>query len=142
MIGLLGAGLLGSCGGEPEPSPSPSATGFAPAPPLPLPQPQPPTGPVHPEPGLDDEDRAQLAQARRIGAQWVVLLVAIAPERGAEATAQIEELGGVVGTSSPGPGYLRVTMPTVNVERTVGLPAVTAVDVDQVVDPHSPRPTG
>lgn len=145
-VGLLGAGLLGGCGSAPEPAPEPStpptATALPPAAPLPLPQPQPTTGPVLPRPGLDDQDRALLAQARRTGAQWVVLLVATASDRGAEAAAQLEQLDGVIGSNSPGPGYLRVTMPTVNVERAAALPAVTAVDVEQVVPPHPPGPPG
>ncbi len=163
FVAVLGAGLLGGCGNAPQgnapqgnapqgnasqgsapqsPPESPTATAQPPAAPLPLPQPQPTTGPSRPKPGLDDRDRALLAQARRTGAQWVVLLVATAPDRGAEAAAQLEQLDGVIGTSSPGPGYLRVTMPTVNVEQAAALSAITALDVEQVVPPHNPRPTG
>ncbi|MGH4013372.1 MAG: hypothetical protein ACRDSL_05450 [Pseudonocardiaceae bacterium] len=136
--GLLGAGLLGSCAGEREPAPAnpPSAA------PLPLPQPQPPTGPARPEPGLNAEDRALLAEARRVRAQWVVLLVAPEPGRTDEAVAGLEELGGVLGTGGPGAGLLRLTMPTGNVEQAAALPAVTAIDVEQVVPSHHPRPTG
>lgn len=143
--GLLMGGLLGGCAnepaGEPEPATPPTTTA-SPVAPLPLPQPQPPEGPARPEPGLGSEDRALLAEARRAGAQWVVLLVAPAPDRTDEATAGLEELGGVLGTAGPGAGYLRLTMPTDGVERAAALPAVTALDIEQVIPPNSPRPNG
>lgn len=146
--GLLGAGLFGGCGSEPEPAPAtpppatpPAAPPTESAPPLPLPQPQPPTGPVRPEPGLGAEDRARLADARRVGAQWVVLLVAPEPDRTDEAVAGLEELGGVLGTSSPAAGLLRLTMPTANVEQAAALPMLTAVDIEQVIPPNYPRTT-
>ncbi|HEU0089946.1 MAG TPA: hypothetical protein VFQ77_20235 [Pseudonocardiaceae bacterium] len=160
MVALL---AVGGCAGEPEPAPAstpgatppgatppgtsppgatpPPASGLSPAPPLPLPQPQPPGGPVRPEPGLGAEDRARLVDARRIGARWVVLLVATAPGRTGDAAAALTDLGGVVGTTSPGPGYLRVSMPTDKVERAAALPAITALDVEQVIPPNPPRPT-
>lgn len=137
--GLLTIGLLGGCGSEPEATTPPAVTD-SPVPPLPLPQPVPPGGPVPPEPGLDAEDRELLLQAYRVGAQWVILLVATEPDRTDEATAGLEELGGVIGTAGPGGGYLRLTMPTGNVERAAALPDVTAVDVEQIVPPTSPRP--
>lgn len=139
-IGLLTIGLLGGCGSEQAPTP-PTSTN-SPAPPLPLPRPVPPEGLVVREPGLGSQDRALLIEARRVGALWVVLLVAPAPESTDEATAGLEELGGVLGTAGPGGGYLRVTMPTDNVERVVDLPKVTAVDVEQVISPNSARPHG
>lgn len=139
--GLLTIGLLGGCGSEPAAITPPTVTNSSAAP-LPLPQPVPPEGPVTPEPGLGTQDRALLAEARRVGAQWVILLVATDPDGTAEATAGLEELGGVLGTAGPGGGYLRVTMPTDNVERVVDLPKVTAVDVEQVISPDSARPHG
>ncbi|MGQ0776374.1 MAG: hypothetical protein ACT4NY_18430 [Pseudonocardiales bacterium] len=140
-VGLLGVGLLGGCASEPEPATPPTTTA-TPAPPLPLPRPQPPGGPARPEPGLGTQDLALLAEARRIGAQWVILLVAPAPNSTDEAVAGLEELGGVLGTAGPGGGNLRVTMPTDNVERVVDLPTVTAVDIEQVISPDSARPHG
>lgn len=129
-------GLLGGCGGEPEPATPPTLT----APPLPLPQPQPPGGLAPPEPGLGQEDQALLAEANRVGAQWVILLVAAAPDRTGEAAAGLKELGGVLSTAGPGNGYLRLTMPTGGVESAAALPAVAALDVEQVIPPNSARP--
>ncbi|MGH3939180.1 MAG: hypothetical protein ACRDTG_11205 [Pseudonocardiaceae bacterium] len=139
--GLLAIGLLGSCGSEPAATTSPPLTNSTAAP-LPLPQPVPPEGPVAPEPGLGTQDRALLIEARRIRAPWVILLVAPAPESADQAAAELEELGGVLGTAGPGGGNLRVTMPTDNVERVADLPTVTAVDVEQVIPPDSARPHG
>lgn len=139
--GLLTIGLLGGCGSEPAATTPPASTNSSAAP-LPLPQPVPPEGPVVPEPGLGTQDRALLTEARRVGAPWVILLVAPAPNSTDEATAGLEELGGVLGTAGPGGGNLRVTMPTDNVERVVDLPTVTAVDVEQVIPPDSARPHG
>jgi hypothetical protein len=142
-LGLLGGGLLGGCTADQEPAapdpaaatpPTPTASALPPAAPLPLPEPVPPGGPVPPEPGLGPEDRALLAQARREGAPWVVLLVATAPDRTATAETGLEELGGVIGTG-PGDGVLRLTMPTQHVEQAAEVPGVTAVDVEQVVPP-------
>lgn len=141
LIGSLGFGLLGGCAGEQEPA-TPSTTTGTPAPPLPLPQPVPPGGPARPEPGLGSQDLALLAEARRVQAQWVILLVATAPNGTDEATAGLTDLGGVLGTAGPGEGSLRVTMPTDNVERAASLPTVTAVDVEQIIPPDSARPNG
>ncbi|MGH3913259.1 MAG: hypothetical protein ACRDTC_07605 [Pseudonocardiaceae bacterium] len=141
--GLLGGGLLGGCADEAEPTTPPTATPpTATAAPLPLPQPVPPEGPVPPEPGLGPEDRALIVQARGVGAQWVVLLVAPAPNRTDEAAKELEELGGVLGTAGPGGGFLRLTMPTEGVERAAALPAVAALDVEQIIPPDSARPHG
>lgn len=136
--GLLGSELLGGCADEAEPVTPPPAT----AAPLPLPQPVPPGGPVPPEPGLGPQDRALIVQARGVGAQWVVLLVAPAPNRTDEAARELEELGGVLGTAGPGGGLLRLTMPTEGVERAAALPAVAALDVEQIISPDSARPHG
>jgi hypothetical protein len=93
---------------------------------------------------LDRDNRALLAQARRSGQPLVILLVATEPARIAEATAGLEELGGIVGTGGPAAGYpvghLRVSLPTENVERAAALPAVTAVDIDRLIPRNHPRP--
>jgi hypothetical protein len=102
---------------------------------------------------LDRDSRALLAQARRSGAPVVILLVAIEPDRAAQAIAGLEELGGIgleelggiVGTAPTADypvGHLRVSMPTENVERAAALPAVTAVDIDQLIPRNQPRPQG
>ncbi len=97
---------------------------------------------------MDRDNRALLAQARRSGQPVVILLVATEPGRTAEAAAGLEELGGIVGlsgiegTGGPAAGYLRVSMPTENVERAAALPAVTAVDIDQLIPRDNPRPQG
>jgi len=95
---------------------------------------------------LDQDSRALLAQARRSKQPVVILLVAIEPDRTAETTAGLEELGGIVGTSGPAAdypvGHLRVSMPTENVERAAALPAVTALDIDQLIPRDNPRPQG
>jgi len=93
---------------------------------------------------LDRDNRALLAQARRSGQPLVILLVITEPDRTAEATAGLEELGGIVGSGGPAAGYpvghLRVSLPTENVERAAALPAVTAVDIDQLIPRDYPRP--
>ncbi|MGH3903547.1 MAG: hypothetical protein ACRDTE_05060 [Pseudonocardiaceae bacterium] len=140
---MLAAGLLGGCGSRPEPAPAePPAMTTPEIPPLPLPEPLPPTGPTRVEPGLGTEDLARLTEARRVGARWVVLLVVTEPARTAEVSAELEQLGGVLGTTSPDVESLRLTMPTDQVERAAALPGISAVDVEQVVAPNYPRPTG
>ena len=135
--GPLGiAGVMIACA-PPDPAPAvprmPTVPG---SPPVPTP----------PEVALDRDSRALLAQARRSGAPVVILLVAIEPDRAAQAIAGLEELGGIVGTGPPAAGHpvghLRVSMPTENVERAGALPAVTAVDVDQLIPRNQPRPQG
>lgn len=143
----------GSVGDEHAPSataaPTESATDSAAPLPLPAPQPNgPPPAPqpnaplVRPGPGLDPQDRDQLAQAQRTGAQWVVLVVATDTGHTEEAADELRAIGGVVGTTNPGPGYLRVTMPVANVEQAANLSAVTALDVTEVVPPNQPRTNG
>lgn len=154
FVGILAAGPLAGCGGTPSPPAPPPGqpTGLPTAAPLPLPRPQPPGGPTPPAPGLGARDRALLTEARRVGARWVVLVVSTDPAHTAEVSAALEQLGGVLGTTNPGttnpgstsPGStsLRLTMPTDQVGRAAALPAVTALDVEQVISPHNPRPTG
>lgn len=150
-VGLLAAGPLGGCDShQGQAAPTPPAgttgpTGTAPslpaAAPLPLPQPQPPTGPPRPEPGFGAEDRGRLLQARRVGAPWVVVLVSTTPDRTGEVAAGIQRLGGVLGIN-PGPGYLRATVPTGNVEQVAALPGVEGTTVEQVIPPNTTHPTG
>ncbi|HEX2299406.1 MAG TPA: hypothetical protein VHH34_12995, partial [Pseudonocardiaceae bacterium] len=118
------------------------ASGLPTAAPLPLPQPQPPEGPPPPEPGLSAADRARLTEARRVAAQWVVLRVSTEPSHAAEVSAALERLGGVISTTNPGVDFLRLTMPTDQVERAAALPHLTGVDIEQVITPHQTRPTG
>jgi hypothetical protein len=164
LIGACLGGLIGGCAANqgpasPTESAEPGSVGDQQAPsgtaaptessptetsaaPLPLPAPQPNTPLVRPGPGLDTQDRDQLAQAQRVGAQWVVLVVATDTGHTEEAAAELRSIGGVIGTSNPAPGYLRVTMPVANVERAVTLPAVTAVDVTEVIPPNQPGTNG
>ena len=139
LASLCVAGLTTACSEPPEAAPavpSPSAASSS------------PSAPAPPEVTLNRENRALLAQARRSGQPVVILLVATEPGRTAEAAAGLEELGGIVGlggtvgTGGPGAGYLRVSMPTENVERAAALPAVTAVDIDQLIPRDNPRPQG
>lgn len=152
-VGLLAAGPLGGCGshqGPAAPTPptgtsgpagtAPSLPAAAPLP-LPLPQPQPSTGPPRPEPGLGAQDRARLLQARRVGAPWVVLLVSTTSDGTSGVAAGIQHLGGVLGTN-PGPGFLRATVPTGNVEQVAALPGVEGITVEQVIPPNTTHPTG
>ncbi|MDQ3990347.1 MAG: hypothetical protein M3291_14355 [Actinomycetota bacterium] len=142
------AGLMIACS-PPDPAPAvpsmPTVPGspVVPSPPAP---PGSPPAPAPPEVTLDRDSLALLAQARRSGQPVVILLVATEPDRTAEALAGLEELGGIVGTGPPAAGHpvghLRVSMPTENVERAGALPAVTAVDVDQLIPRNQPRPQG
>lgn len=144
--------LLGGCTAHQEPAApnergephagSGGAAHSSSAAPLPLPQPAPSTPLVRPGAGLDEQDRGKLAEAQRIGAQWVVLTVATAPGQTQEAAKGLASLGGVLGTTNPAPGYLRVTMPVSQVERASTLPGVTAVDVSDVIPPNQPRTNG
>ncbi|MGH3794962.1 MAG: hypothetical protein ACRDSP_08740 [Pseudonocardiaceae bacterium] len=143
-VGLLVAVPLGGCTNSERPASSTPTAGIAPslpaAPPLPLPHPE-TTGPLQPEPGLGAAAQGRLTEARRVGAPWVVLLVSVVPNRSNDIAAGLRGLGAVLGIS-PGPGYLRATVPTGNVERAAALPGVTGVDIEQVIPPNSPRPTG
>lgn len=148
LLGTGLGGLLGGCSAHQEPA-SPgerpawatSPTRTVPVAPLPLPQPQAPGAAptVRPGPGLDAQDRAQLADARRLGAQWVVLLVQTQPGRTDQARSALTTLGGAVGTTSPGPDTLRVTMPPEKVEQAATAPGVAALDVTEVIPPNHPR---
>ena len=140
LASLCVAGLTTACSEPPEavpavPSSRPAGSSSPPA-------------PAPPEVALDRDNRALLAQARRSGQPVVILLVATEPGRTAEAAAGLEELGGIVGlgriaeTGGPGAGCLRVSLPTENVERAAALPAVTAVDIDQLIPRDNPRPQG
>lgn len=140
FVGLLAVGPLAGCSSKQPPQTPPS--GLPTAAPLPLPQPQPPGGPTPPTPGLSPQDRALLTEARRVGARWVVLLVTTEPAHTAQVSAELERLGGVLGTTSPDVNYLRLTMPTGQVTRAAALPAITGVDIEQIISPHKPRPTG
>ncbi|MFN2497074.1 MAG: hypothetical protein ABR608_14395 [Pseudonocardiaceae bacterium] len=95
---------------------------------------------------MDRNSLALLAQARRSGQPVVILLVATEPAHTAEAIAGLEELGGIVGTGGPAAdhplGHLQISMPTENVERAAALPAVTAVDIAQLIPQNQPRPQG
>ncbi|MDQ4032351.1 MAG: hypothetical protein M3332_08830 [Actinomycetota bacterium] len=146
LASLCAAGLISACS---EPS------GAAPAVPIPPsvapsspPTPSAPAAPAPPEVALDRYNRALLAQARRSGQPVVILRVATEPGRTAEAIAGLEELGGIVGLAGtagvggPAADYLRVSIPTGNVERAAALPAVTAVDINQLIPRNSPRPQG
>ena len=133
LASLCAAGLITACS---------ESLGEAPAVPgsPPAPAPSSPSAPAPPEVALDRDNRALLAQARRSRQPVVILLVAIEPDRIAETTAGLEELGGIVGASGPTAGCLRVSLPTENVERAAALPAVTAVDIDQLIPRDYPRP--
>ena len=139
IASLCVAGLLTAC--SESPGEAPAVPGSPPAP-----APSSPSAPAPPEVALDRENLALLAQARRSGQPLVILLVATEPDRTAEATAGLEELGGIVGTGGPAAGYpvghLRVSLPTENVEHAAALPAVTAVDIDQLIPRNYPRPQG
>ena len=139
LASLCVAGLITACS-EP-PGEVPAVPGSPPAP-----APSSPSAPAPPEVALDRENLALLAQARRSGQPLVILLVATEPDRTAEATAGLEELGGIVGSGGPTAGYpvghLRVSLPTENVERAAALPAVTAVDIDRLIPRNYPRPQG
>ena len=139
FVSLCTAGLLTACSEPPGEAPAVPGSPSAPAP-------SSPSAPAPPEIALDRDNRALLAQARRSGQPLVILLVATEPARIAEATAGLEELGGIVGTGGPAAGYpvghLRVSLPTENVERAAALPAVTAVDIDRLIPRNYPRPQG
>ena len=136
LASLCVAGVIIACSEPPGPATTAPSSPAAPgSPPVPTP----------PEVALDRDSRALLAQARRSGAPVVILLVAIEPDRAAQAIAGLEELGGIVGTAPTADypvGHLRVSMPTENVERAAALPAVTAVDIDQLIPRNQPRPQG
>ena len=136
LASLCVAELIIACSQPPGSAPS------SPAAPSPSAAPSSPPAPAPPEATLDQDNRALLAQARRSRQPVVILLVAIEPDRIAETTAGLEELGGIVGASGPTAGCLRVSLPTENVERAAALPAVTAVDIDQLIPRDNPRPQG
>ena len=139
LASLCAVGLIAACSEPPGAAPAVPSSPPTPAPGSPL-------TPAPPEVALDRDNRALLAQARRSGQPVVILLVTTELGRTAEATAGLEELGGIVGSGGPTAGYpvghLRVSLPTENVERAAALPAVTAVDIDRLIPRNYPRPQG
>jgi len=137
LASLCAVGLIAACSEPPGAAPAVPSSPPTPAPGSPL-------TPAPPEVALDRDNRALLAQARRSGQPVVILLVTTELGRTAEATAGLEELGGIVGTGGSAAdhpvGHLRVSIPTENVERAAALPAVTAVDIDQLIPRDNPRP--
>ncbi|MCW2605405.1 MAG: Outer rane stress sensor protease DegS, partial [Frankiales bacterium] len=91
---------------------------------------------------LGAHDDELLAAARRDGAATVTLLVAAKGGAARDAQRQLEELGGVVRMQDAALGYLRVTVPTGKAKQAAALPAVQAVDLDEVVPLDDPAPTG
>jgi len=139
LASLSAVGLITACSEPPAAAPAvPSSP--------PTPASSSPSALAPPEVILDRDSRALLAQARRSGQPVVILLVTTEPTHTAEAAAGLEELGGIMGTGGPAAdypvGHLRVSMPTENVERAAALPAVTAVDIDQLIPRDKPRPQG
>jgi subtilisin family serine protease len=92
--------------------------------------------------GLGNEDRARVAEAAASGKKTVTLLIAAEPGRLEEAAAELRALGGVVQADDPAVGYLKVAVPTANIERAAAVDAIAAVDVDGLIPLDDPRPHG
>jgi subtilisin family serine protease len=91
---------------------------------------------------LGDADKARVERAEAAGRPTVTLLVAAAPNRTSEAAAQLRALGGVIAARDERVDYVKVEMPTEQVERAAKLGSVTAIDVDGLIPRDDPRVDG
>ena len=91
---------------------------------------------------LGDADLARVERAEAAGRPTVTLLIAAAPDRTAEAAADLRALGGVVEAKNARVDYVKVEMPTDQVERAAKLSSVSAIDVDGLIPIDDPSVEG
>jgi subtilisin family serine protease len=91
---------------------------------------------------LGAADKARVDRAVATGTPTVTLLVAAAPNRASEAAADLRALGGQVEARNATVDYVKVEMPTEQVERAAKLQSVSAVDVDGLIPLDDPRVDG
>ena len=93
-----------------------------------------------PENRLSGRGRELLAEARAEGKATVTLLVAANPRAASSVAAALQGLGGTIRYRDDQLGYLRVMLPTSQVEAAAALNGVDAVDLDEVIPLDDPRP--
>ena len=91
---------------------------------------------------LGAHDDQLLAEARLAGQTTVTLLVAAKGGAARDAARQLEALGGIVRKQDAALGYLRVDIPIGQAKAAAALPAVEAVDLDEVLRLDPPAPEG
>ena len=91
---------------------------------------------------LGAHDDQLLAEARLAGKTTVTLLVAAKGGAAREAASQLEALGGIIRKQDAALGYLRVDIPIGQAKAAAALPAVEAVDLDEVLQLDPPAPEG
>ena len=89
---------------------------------------------------LSKHDRQLLAEARAKRSPTVTLLIAARSGAFNRVVSEIASLGGVVGYTDSGIGYVRATVPTGQVEAVAALPGVEAVDLNEIIPLEDPRP--
>ena len=123
---------MASWPGSPEPNLSVKVSALTPA-----------LRPEAPELGRDDAAnrmRPLLAQARAEGSATVTLLVAADPRAANAVAAALQSLGGRIRFRDDQLGYVRVLMPTSQVEAAAALNGVDAIDLDELIPLDDPRP--
>ncbi len=91
---------------------------------------------------LDEADKDRLTRAEERGRPTVTVLVAAEPNEGREAAADLRALGGEVLASNTRVDYVKVELPTDQVQRAAKLSSVAALDVDGLIPLDDPRPDG
>ena len=91
---------------------------------------------------LGAHDDQLLAEARAAGKRTVTLLVAAKGGAARDAVRQLEALGAVVRKQDAALGYVRVDIAIDKAKQAAALPAVEAVDLDEVLRIDPPRPEG
>ncbi|MFC7496312.1 MULTISPECIES: S8 family serine peptidase [unclassified Nocardioides] len=91
---------------------------------------------------LGEHDRALLAEAVSDGDKYVTMILATDAGSADNVEASVERLGGTVGMRAQRIGYVRATVPTGKVLKTVALPGVDKADLNDTVQRPDPRVDG
>lgn len=129
-IAVTAALVLGSCGAR-TPAGSPASA---------TPSGSPSASSESPVRKLNEEQRQQVAKARKDGRKTMLLMVFTEPGATEKVTSGLRELGATVEVSDGAVGYLRVDVPLDAVERAVALPSVTSVELDRLIPRDDPTP--
>ena len=89
---------------------------------------------------LSSRGRELLAEARSQGRATVTLLVATSTGSTSAVATALQGLGGTIRYQDDQLGYVRVVIPTAQVEAAAALNGVNAVDLDEVIPVYDPRP--
>ena len=89
---------------------------------------------------LSKHDRELLAEARANGEETVTLLIASLPGKNRSVASSVEALGGTIRYREDSIDYLRVLVPTGQVEVFAEINGIQAVDLDEIIPLEDPRP--